>query len=111
MIKVCKVDDSEVAVITAVADYHPMQHLKDLSAELKSINYRGFVVFDLLVFNGQSDNRFVTLVFNGQSFDRSSFKTLSNIDQRIKKNQDNYFRTHSDLLKKSVLSYSEVKNF
>ncbi|WP_422452070.1 type II toxin-antitoxin system RnlB family antitoxin [Endozoicomonas sp. ALC066] len=111
MIKFRKVDNSEIAVITAIAGYHPMQHLKALSAELNSIDYCGVVVFDLLVFNGQSDNRFATLFFNGKSFDRASFKTPTDIDQNLINKQDNYFRTHPDLLKKSVLSFSELKNF
>ncbi|WOG27231.1 type II toxin-antitoxin system RnlB family antitoxin [Endozoicomonas sp. 8E] len=85
--------------------------LKELSAELKSIDHCGVVVFDLLVFNGRSDDRFSTLLFNGKSFDGASFKILSDIDQNIINKLDDYFRTHPVLPKKSVLSFSLLKNF
>ncbi|MCW7553741.1 type II toxin-antitoxin system RnlB family antitoxin [Endozoicomonas gorgoniicola] len=111
MIQVRKVDNSQVAVVTALVDYHPMQHLKDLSSKLKSFNYSGSVVFDLLVFNGLASNRFVAIIFNGNNFDRKTFKVLTDIDQDLKQGQDKYFRAHPDLLKASVLSSSELKNF
>lgn len=105
------VDNGETVLITAFADYNPLQQLNSISSELEKIRFRGAVVFDLLCTNGESDNRFVKLIFDGLKFDRKSFLVVGNIDKKLKDEQDVFFRHHPDLLVGSVLSSSELERF
>lgn len=105
------VENGEAVVITAFADYNPLQQLNKISAELENIRFRGPVVFDLLCTNGESNNRFVKLIFDGLKFDRKSFLVINDIDKKLKEEQDFFFRNHPDLLTESVLSSSELTQF
>ena len=86
-------------------------NIEPIVEEISYCSLDGENEFDLLVFNGLANNRFVAIAFNGNSFDRKTFKVLFDVDQDLKQGQDNYFRAHPDLLKASVLSSSELKNF
>ncbi|MDO9214644.1 MAG: type II toxin-antitoxin system RnlB family antitoxin [Methylococcales bacterium] len=103
--------DGKTVVITAFADYNPLQQLSNISSELEKIQFCGGVVFDLLYTNGNSDNRFVKIMFDGSKFDRKSFVVISNIDNHLKREQDYFFRNHPDFLKGSILSSSELTFF
>lgn len=98
-------------IIIALPDYNPLNQLMILGESLKKINYIGLVIFDLLVINGVSSNRFVSFIFNGYKFERKTLKIIKDIDYNIKRNQDDFFRKHFDLLESSVLSSEEIKTF
>lgn len=105
------IEKLDVAVVTASPDFNPLNKLVALGNCLKELRYSGDVVFDLLVTNGLSSNRFVTIRFNGSAFDRSSFQVTDQVDCYIKTVQDIYFHAHPDLLASSVLSTEEIKHF
>jgi hypothetical protein len=105
------VENGEAVVITAFADYNPLQQLNNISTELENIRFQGPVVFDLLCTNGESNNRFVKLIFDGLKFDRKSFLVISDIDKKLKEEQDVFFRNHPNLLAECVLSSSELTQF
>lgn len=105
------VENGETVMITAFADYNPLQQLNCISSELEKIQFKGPVVFDLLCTNGESNNRFVKLFFDGLKFDRKSFIVVSDIGKKLKDEQDVFFRRHPDLLAESVLSSSELECF
>jgi len=99
------------AVITATADYQPLNNLPKLEVELRDEGFKGTVVFDLLYFNGLSDNRFIEIMFDGNEFNRASYKISCKIDSEIQAHQDLFFSSRPALLASSVLSSQEVKNF
>ena len=105
------IENAGVAVITAEPDFNPLHKLRDLSTELKSLQFSGAVVFDLFITNGVSDNRFVSIVFNGNGFDRKTFSVIKHIDPKIKEKQNLYIKAHPEFLQASILSLSEQKLF
>lgn len=100
-----------IAVVTATADFHPLRQLKILATELESVNFEGAVLFDLLAVNGLTENRFVSMKFYDRKFDRSTFAIESNVNSRIKKDQDVIAKHDHTFLLGSVLSSSEIEKF
>lgn len=111
MNKLRVVEPARVAVVTASGDYNPIQNLTKIGFELNKIKFKGSVVFDLLSFNGLSNNRFVQITFNDEGFDRASFCVLNNCDKLIVDEQDLFFKSHPNLLSSSVLSELELSHF
>ena len=101
----------EIAVVTATADFHPLRQLKQLTAELESLHFGGEVLFDLLAVNGLAENRFASMRFYGSKFDRSTFAIETNVNSRIKNDQDVIVKNDNTFLLGSVLSSSEIENF
>jgi hypothetical protein len=106
-----RIDDGKSVLVTAFADYNPLQQLNPLSSELADMQFCGRVMFDLLCINGNADNRFVTIFFDGSKFDRNSFSILFEIDSFLKNEQDILFCNNPDLLQGTVLSSSELMQF
>lgn len=100
-----------VAIITASADYDPLQSLKSLAHALSNAGFSGSVLFDLLAINGLADNRFVSVNFNRQDFDRATFALEQNVAPEVRRSQDTAARRDLDFLKSTVLSSSEVDDF
>jgi hypothetical protein len=111
MNKLRVIKEMNLAVVTAIDEFNPLQHLKTLTSELSKEKFRGKVVFDLLLFNGLSDNRFIQFDFNGTDFDRSSFKALHESSFELKNEQNQFFKSNLHILKRSVLSSSELRCF
>ncbi|HBN9780497.1 TPA: type II toxin-antitoxin system RnlB family antitoxin [Pseudomonas aeruginosa] len=101
----------ELALITANADFHPLDQLKKLSTELESNRFKGSVLFDLISTNGLSDNRFISIIFDGHNFDKKTFSLERNISSSIKKEQDSLIKKDPEFLRSSVLSRLEIEQF
>lgn len=89
-------------VIFSTSYVSPIERLREIEKELNSL-FEGKVLFDLLLSNGVSSNRYVEAFFNGHNFEYTSFKSLSNVKIELKKESTNFYRNHSELLKNSVL--------
>lgn len=77
---------------------------EDLESELKRINSKGRILFDLLLSNGYKSDRFVSLYFDGEKFDLSTYEVEKNIEKKIENYCSNYFIEHHFLLENSVLT-------
>lgn len=102
---------SEVAVITATADFSPLRQLKRLASELENLHFEGMVLFDLLAVNGLADNRFVSMKFHKGSFDRLSFALDLDVNLEIKNEQNTIVKNDKAFLLGSVLSSEEIAQF
>jgi len=103
--------DQQQVIVTAVAEENPLRKLKDIAAELIKNKFKGTVIFDLLIFNGNEINRFVSITFDGIKFDKTCISHSAHIDPRLEMNQNQYFIKNKVLLRNSVLSSSELSNF
>lgn len=110
MIKIIRLV-GEVVVVTATADFHPLRQLKQLTAELDSLNFDGVVLFDLLAVNGLADNRFATMRFRQGCFERASFTVESDVSSTIRTEQDFFACEDEQFLLGSVLSSEERYRF
>lgn len=110
MVKILRIV-GDVAVVTATADFHPLRQLPWLEAELRTLNFEGSVLFDLLAVNGMTPNRFASMQFSEGCFERKSFAVELSVGTNIRAEQDSVAKSDQTFLLGSVLSSSEVEEF
>jgi Antitoxin to bacterial toxin RNase LS or RnlA len=93
-------------VIFSTSYINPLEEYDHIQEELKG-RFKGKVLFDLLMSNGISSNRYVEAEFNGAQFDPSSFKAIEKVDVAIKAMTNKFYKSRSDL-SNSVLSNTEI---
>ncbi|MCU4576141.1 type II toxin-antitoxin system RnlB family antitoxin [Acinetobacter courvalinii] len=106
-----KIVDSQRVIVTAISEEDPLRKLKVIANELIEKKFRGYVIFDLLIFNGNEINRFVLMNFDGVKFDKNNVSHSAHIDPKLEMNQNAYFIENKILLQNSVLSSFELANF
>ena len=90
-------------IVWSVSYVSPTEHLEEIAHALADCAYSGRVVFDLLLANGQTSNRFVSARFDGHNFDRASFAVLSQGIDTLKQISLVFYHSHPELLENSVL--------
>lgn len=90
-------------IVWSVSYVSPTEHLDEIARTLADCAYSGRVIFDLLLANGQTSNRFVSARFDGRDFDRASFAILSHELDTLKKVSLGFYHSHPELLENSVL--------
>lgn len=96
-----KLDNSYYDYLILSTSYiNPLQSISDIEQTLKAKNIR--ILFDLLLSNGNSENRFIEATFNGQKLD--NFRECNNVDVGIRKEAGLFYQQNTNLLNNSVLS-------
>lgn len=90
-------------MILSVSYISPTEHLDCLEKDLAAQDFRGKVIFDFLLANGNNFNRFAEAYFNGSKFDLMSFSVV-NPKAQIRQSSLDFYRKHLELLDQSVLS-------
>jgi hypothetical protein len=85
----------------------PLPKLSLIEKELSSRQYKGRVVFDLLLSNGKSSNRYVSFNFDNNSFDKESFQVLPEVGFDLVEESRKYFEKNKELLNHGVLTDQE----
>lgn len=106
-----KIVSSDKIIFTAYPEFNPINKLKMIANELIKDRFMGTIIFDLLVFNGNEVNRFVSITFDGLKFDKCNISYSSHIDPILEIEQNNFFIKNKKLLKNSVLSSKEISLF
>lgn len=88
-------------LIFSTSYVNPLECVNDIESSLKENNYSK-VLFDLLLSNGNSTNRFIEATFDGRKLE--NFQTCENVDIEIKRESGRYYQDNNNLLKNSVLS-------
>lgn len=99
--------NKEYALVIGTSYESPLSALPSIEEELRSINYTGDVVFDLLLSNGKASNRFVRLNFNKDSFDHNSFQVVCKVGSDLQEISKSFFRQNKELLTRGVLTDQE----
>lgn len=92
-------------LIFSTSYLNPLDNLCDIETDLKGTN-PGKVLFDLLLFNGFSSNRYIEAYFNGKHFVLSSFRPVK-VDSNIKKESGSFYQKNRELLNNSILLNSQ----
>lgn len=61
----------------------PEEYLPDIERELSRKGYHGHVLFDLLLCNGPTRNRFMDALFDGVRFAPNSWRPSPQVDETI----------------------------
>jgi hypothetical protein len=98
-----KIPDSSYPYIVLSTSYrNPLEEISTIENELKN-NFQGRVIFDLLLSNGCSSNRFLEAEFDGKHFKYTSFKPVDCVDEIIKDIVSSFYQNNMDYVNESVL--------
>jgi hypothetical protein len=90
-------------MVLSTSYVNPLEMLTEIEAELAS-SYCGKVLFDLLLCNGNSSNRFMEAFFDGKQFVQTSFRILSEVDEEIRRFSANYYKDKPYFIESPLLS-------
>ena len=97
-----------LAVIYSASYVNPFENIADITKEIqKKYLDTGFVLFDLLLSNGDSFNRFVEAYFDGREIKKDSICVVSLDDTKTLSKINSHYRGRNNELNNSVLSPSE----
>lgn len=96
-----KTDSCKVVVATSYVS--PLSQVYAIANELKSIDYKGEVIFDLVLSNGFSSNRFLKTVFDGDQLNIAKIEVLSKVKNNILDELYVFFYEHPQYVKASSL--------
>lgn len=80
----------------------PLDEIELIENELKNCS-AGKVIFDLVLTNGLSSNRFIEAEFDGDHIKHSSFRPVQIVEDSVKKVSSKFYQLHSDYVEKSIL--------
>lgn len=96
------------AVIYSVSYNNPIQDIQEISEYMrKYIEVKGYVLFDLLLSNGENFNRFAEGYFDGYEISFNSLKVIELTDAKEIQGINSFYKKNKNLLNNSVLSPSE----
>ncbi|MES2395490.1 MAG: type II toxin-antitoxin system RnlB family antitoxin [Bacteroidota bacterium] len=103
-----KINSSDYNYAVISKDWHRIDdYIIEVSDELKKKTFKGSVLFDCLLSNGNS-NRFLEAYFDGYSFDFNSFREINKIDNSISKSLDEIYKKNLDWIEfNNILSHSQ----
>lgn len=103
--KIKEVNDFKYKLIIFSTDYiSPIDYLSEIEDYLKTKNYLGEIIFDLLLVNGNSENRFIEAFFNGEKFNRKSFMIANKLSNEIKNVTTEFYFNNLSIVENSRLS-------
>lgn len=95
-------------MVIATSFESPLSEYKQISEELRSLNFEGNVLFDMLAYNGVNSERFFTVYFDKTNFD---FKTLNYLEiprtSYYRKTTQSILKDNHLFLNNSVLSNAQ----
>ena len=99
------------AIIYPTSYLNPIEDIRLISAELKKhIPAKSYVLFDLLLSNGDNFNRFAEALYNGGDLSPKEINVVT-IPKREAQDLNSYYRGRIEELSKSVLSARERFKF
>lgn len=96
-----KSDRSKVVVSTSYLS--PLRNVMEISKELANSNYKGEVLFDLLLSNGFATNRFLTMFFDGKKLQLNTVKIITDIPDQVLKELYLLYNEHPQWIDQSSL--------
>ncbi|WP_208402057.1 type II toxin-antitoxin system RnlB family antitoxin [Halalkalibacterium halodurans] len=100
--EIYKLNNEYPYIVFSTSYINPLEDIEKIEEEMES-EFRGKVLFDLLLSNGLTSNRFLEAEFDGGKFQYTSIKPVGNLDNLIKKESITFYRENIDLLQNSVL--------
>lgn len=96
-------------IVTSTTHINPLHQLHIMGAELKALNYRGEILFDQLVSNGNASNRFLVSYFDGETLTIPVVKPASELQPGIHEQLAAYYQDRPHIIYNSNLSEDEMR--
>lgn len=84
-------------------------YINEVSSDFKRKSFKGHVLFDCLLSNGNS-NRFLVAYFNGNSFDLNTFKQITQIENRLQQTIEEVYSKNISWIENNLV-LSEAQKF
>jgi len=83
--------------------------LDEIEIELNKVNFAGTIIFDLLLANGYTSNRFIRAKFFNSKIQRTSMEVIKSLGlfPSIADKINSYYRNNPEFIKNSILSEKE----
>lgn len=98
---------SSYYVIISTSSTNPLDYRTEIEDNLKVSLYKGRVLFDLLLSNGFSPNRFIEMDFDGDKLVSNSASVIDVKDGNLKTFLYKYYSGVPNYIDNSILSNSE----
>jgi hypothetical protein len=102
----------KVVIVFSTTYVNPISYLPKIEEDLRNNIFTGKVIFDLLLSNGYSSNRFIEVNINNSKIDRSSMKVIESytIEKDFLDKTHEFYRSHPHLLENNFILLDEEKN-
>ncbi len=102
--KLLKLNDYKYTYVSMSTDFcRPDDYMSELEEELQTHEYKGKVVFDLLLSNGLKEDRYFSAEFDGRRFVVSTFRTMTCICSEILGMSSAFYKDNYDLVSKNAI--------
>ncbi|GAB1539942.1 hypothetical protein NUACC21_26110 [Scytonema sp. NUACC21] len=103
----------QVVAIFCTTYVNPISYLPIIEEELIRLNFSGKIIFDLLLSNGYSSNRFIEAEVCKTKVNRSSMKVInsSNLDEFFIKRTQEFYKSHPELVENNNILQDEEKYY
>lgn len=81
----------------------------NVNQDLKKKKFRGELILDLLLSNGNNSSRFFKINFNGDHVDLESLKKIQVPDHTTIQKVNSYLKKHIEVLSNGILSTAEIE--
>ena len=101
--------DNEKTVVFSVSHHSPTEQLDSIAKELLKKQFKGLVIFDMLLSNGNTKQRYFESMFNGTNFLSESFKTICEQAVELKEISHKFYSKNIALVDKSHILPKSTK--
>lgn len=89
---ILKTDSIENPIlVVGCLPYDPLEQKDEIEKELGSIHYKGEIIIDYLLYNGNKQNRFIKYFFDGNNINLRSSEICKQLPDEIKKISISYY--------------------
>ena len=102
---------NHTVIVFSMTYINPISYLPNIEEDLGKMNFSGKLIFDLLLTNGNSSNRFVEVNVKKAKIERRSMKVIehSSLEPCLIKKSREFYTSHQFILDSSNILLDEEK--
>lgn len=103
----------QVVIVFCTTYTNPISYLPSIEQELRKINFSGKIIFDLLLSNGYSSNRFIEANVCEAKVNRRTMRVIdsSNLDELIIGKTHEFYKSHPYLVQNNSILLDDEKSY
>ena len=101
-----KIDDNQT-IVYSISFHSPTEQIKSIEKELINKDFKGKVIFDFLLTNGDTKQRYFETFFDGKEINLNNFKNIFEKSNELKKiSLEFYFKIFKYVEQSEIVSKS-----
>lgn len=101
-----KIDDNQT-IVYSISFHSPTEQIKSIEKELINKDFKGKVIFDFLLTNGDTKQRYFETFFDGKEINLNNFKNIFEKSNELKKiSLEFYFKNFKYVEQSEIVSKS-----